>query len=42
MKDGLRELAALAQLFGLLKELKAQRKEVAELRRRIAALVGGG
>jgi UDP-3-O-[3-hydroxymyristoyl] glucosamine N-acyltransferase len=41
MRDTLRELAALAQLPGLLKELKEQRKDMAELRRRIAELESG-
>jgi UDP-3-O-[3-hydroxymyristoyl] glucosamine N-acyltransferase len=41
MKSTLRELAALAQLPGLLKELKEQRNELAELRQRLAELEGG-
>ncbi len=38
MKNTLRELAALAQLPGLLKQLKEQRKEMDDLRRRLKAL----
>lgn len=41
MKDTLRELAALAQLPGLLKQIKAQRGELEELRQRLAALEAG-
>jgi UDP-3-O-[3-hydroxymyristoyl] glucosamine N-acyltransferase len=38
MKDTLRELAALAQLPGLLKQFKEQRREMDDLRRRLAEL----
>ena len=41
MKDTLRELGALAQLPALLKQIKSQNRELAELRERVAALEQG-